>query len=130
MLDVVTQKDEKIGLNTEVLIDLNDVAGLRGLESRSYSMTPKSYLNQLLLSILLVLRLSGCEDRSSGAVQVIKMADHLHHMANLSKKGVTKTLNVQEYIKKAIVNTQPKKTLRQNQKQIQSLTILLAPAVL
>ena len=39
--------------------------------------------------MLLVLLLSGRGDRSLIAVQVIKMADHFHNMADLDKKGVT-----------------------------------------
>ena len=57
MLDVLTQDDEKIGLDTEDQVDLDDFAGL----------------HQLLLPMLLVLRLGGCDDRSPGAVQVIKI---------------------------------------------------------
>ena len=77
VLDVLTQGNKKIGLDTKDKIDLNNVAGLI----------------QFLPSSFLVLRLSGCNDQSTGAVQVIKMADHLHHMANLGKKFAKKTLN-------------------------------------
>ena len=67
------QGDEKIGLYTEDQVDLDDVDGL----------------NQLVPSMLLVLCLSGCDEQSPGAVQVVKMADYLHNMANLGKKHLT-----------------------------------------
>ena len=70
MFDVLTEGVEKIGLNTEYKVDLDDVTGL----------------NQLVLPVLLVLCLRGCAKRSSGAVQVVQMADYLHHVVDLGKK--------------------------------------------